>query len=131
MPRETLKGESIQDSLFKLSRDGRSWISAEAALARAEIASDGKRMLVIMVLTAIVTGSTLAAVLLASAGVVVFLAPHVGGLANAAGIVALICMLLAAGCSWWILHLTQSRLGIAAVLKRWGRMARENSGSDG
>lgn len=54
MPRDNLKDQPMLESLHQLSRDGRFWIAEEAAFALAEVASDKKR-LVQMLLPAAVT----------------------------------------------------------------------------
>jgi hypothetical protein len=130
MPRDNLESEPVLDSLFKLARGGRSWMAAEAALAKAELSADGKRLALIVVLAALAISNIIAAVMLASGGTVLLLAPHVGGLANATGILTFVLVILAAICSWWIFHLTQSPLGITSVLKRWGLMATKANESD-
>lgn len=130
VPRDKLKGEPISESLSKLLRDGSLWIAAEAALAKAELTADGKRLAVVLFLSAVIIGSIGSAVMLASAAIVLLLAPHVGGIANAAGFLALVLAVLAAASGWWIFHLVQSRLGIASILKRWGVIAAPARGSD-
>jgi hypothetical protein len=55
--------------------------------------------------------------------VVVLLAPHVAGMANAAGLLSLGLVTLAALMGWRIWHLASQQFGVLAVLKRWWRFA--------
>jgi Putative Actinobacterial Holin-X, holin superfamily III len=130
MPRENLKREPLMASLHRLSRDGRSWIAAEAALAQAEVASDGKRLAVIFALMAVVFGSLFTAVILLSAFLVSLLAPFVSGLANAAGILGLLLLILATLLGWRIWFLAAQEFGLASVFKRWWNIAAKNSGPE-
>jgi hypothetical protein len=123
MPHDTVKEEPMLASLHRLSRDGRSWIAAEAAFAQAEVASDGRRLVVMLALMALVFGCLFAAVILLSGFVVVLLAPHVAGMANAAGLLSLGLVTLAALMSWRIWYLASQQFGVLAVLKRWWRFA--------
>ena len=117
-------GENLGDTLRRFSQSGRSWISAEAELAQAELAADGKRIAVIFALAALVLGTGLAAIMLITLFLVSLLAPYVGGLANASGILALVFAILAAGAGWWAWKLAHARLGIVSVLKRWTHVAK-------
>ncbi len=126
MPRENLKAEPLMASLQRFSRDGRSWIAAEAALAQAEVASDGKRLAVILALVAVVFGSLFSAVILLSAFLVSLLAPHVSGLANAAGILGLVLLMLAALLGWRIWSLASREFGLQLIFKRWWNIASKN-----
>jgi hypothetical protein len=117
-------------SLHRLSRDGRSWIAAEAAFAQAEVASDGRRLVVMLALVALVFGCLFAAVILLSVFVVVLMAPHVAGMANAAGLLSLGLVTLAALMSWRIWYLASQQFGVLSVLKRWWGIAAKGSGRD-
>jgi uncharacterized membrane protein (DUF485 family) len=119
MPRDGSRGERVTASLHTLSQDGRSWIAAEAALAQAEVAADGKRLVLIVTLVAVVFGCLFASVILLSAYVVSLLAPYVNGLANAAGILGFLLLVLAAIMGWRIRALTSTEFGLITVLKRW------------
>jgi Putative Actinobacterial Holin-X, holin superfamily III len=119
MPRENHGREGVTASLYRLSQDGRSWIAAEAALAKAEVFSDGKRLAWIVVLLALVCGCMFASVILLSAFVVTLLAPYVNGLANAAGIMGLLLAALAVALVWRIRTLASTQLGLTVVAKRW------------
>jgi hypothetical protein len=130
MPRESLKGEPLMASLHRLSRDGRSWIAAEAALAQAEVASDGRRLAVILALVAVVFGSLFTAVILLSAFLVSLLAPYVSGLANAAGILGLFLLILAALLGWRIWFLASREFGLPSVFKRWWNIAAKSPGTE-
>jgi uncharacterized membrane protein YqjE len=123
MPREGLRDRSILASLHRLSRDGRSWIAAEAALAQAEAASDGRRIMVMLVLVGLVFGFLFAAVILLSLFVVALLAPHVGGLASAAGLLSLGLMIVAALICWRLWHMATQQFGLLLILKRWWSIA--------
>jgi hypothetical protein len=130
MPREHLKGEPLMATLHRLSRDGRSWIAAEAALAQAEVASDGKRLAVIFALAAVVFGSLFTSVILMSAFLVSLLAPYVSGLANAAGILGLLLLILAAVLGWRIWFLASQEFGLPSLFKRWWKISVKNAGSN-
>ncbi len=123
MPRESLKDQSILASLYRLSRDGRGWIAAEAALAQAEVASDGRRIVVMLALVGLVFGFLFAAVILLSLFVVALLAPHVGGLASAAGLLSLALLIVAALISWRVWHMATQQFGLLSVLERWWSLA--------
>jgi hypothetical protein len=129
-PRDGLSGNPVTGALYKLAQDARSWITAEAVLAQAELASDGRRVALIVALATAVIGCAASALMLFSLFVLALLAPHVGGLANAAGILAGTLAVVAVGASWWILHLVRSRFGIMSVLKRWSGIVSKVSGGD-
>lgn len=123
MPRDNLKGEPMLESLHRLSRDGRSWIAAEAAFAQAEAASDGKRLIQMLLLGAFLLGCIFAAVILASIFIVAVLAPHVGGLTTAAGLLSLLLMIAGAFAAWRVWYLASQQFGILSVIKRWWNFA--------
>jgi uncharacterized membrane protein YqjE len=129
MPRDRLKDEPMLASLHRLSRDGRSWIAAEAALAQAEVASDGRRLAQMLLLGALLLGCLFAAVILACVFVVAFLTPYVGGLPNAAGLLSLLLMLIAAMMGWRVWYLASQQFGVLSVLKRWWNIAAAGPGS--
>jgi hypothetical protein len=129
-PHDTLKEEPMLASLHRLSRDGRSWIAAEAAFAQAEVASDGRRLVVMLALVALVFGCLFAAVVLISVFLVVLIAPYVAGMANAAGLLSLGLVMLAAMMSWRIWYLASQRFGVFSVLKRWWNFAAQGPGRD-
>lgn len=110
-------------SLHQLSRDGRSWIAAEAAFAQAEVASDGRRVLTILALAAVAFGCLFAALVLIALFAVAILAPHVGGLANAAALLSLGLITIAASLGWSIWHLASREFGLASVARRWWSFA--------
>lgn len=130
MPREKLAGETMMASLHQLSRDGRAWIAAEAAFAQAEVASDGKRLAVMLALVAVGFGCLFTAVILLSVFVVVFLAPHVSGLGNAAGLLGLALVAIAALTGWRIWSLATKQFGLLSVLKRWWNIAAKAPGPE-
>ncbi len=130
MPRDHLTSESLMASLHRLSRDGRSWIAAEAALAQAEVVSDGRRLAVMLALAAVVFGSLFTAVILLSAFVVTLLAPFVSGLANAAGILGLALLVLSALLGWRIWVLASQEFGLPSVFKRWWSFAATQRGTE-
>jgi Putative Actinobacterial Holin-X, holin superfamily III len=129
MPREKPTDESMFASLHRLSRDGRSWLAAEAALAQAEVASDGRRLAEILGFIALVIGCLLAALILLSVFFVAVLAPYVGGMANAAGLLSLGLIIVAALASWRIWHLSSEEFGLLAVFKRWWSIAATGPGA--
>lgn len=128
MPRENLKDESMLATLHRLSRDGRSWIAAEATLAQAEVASDGRRLAEMLVLSILVLACLFAAVILLSLFVVALIAPHVGGMGNAAGLLSLGIIVIAALTGWRIWHLASKQFGLLSVLKRWWSIAATGPG---
>lgn len=115
--------ESLRESFRRFSQTGRSWITAEAELARAELASDGRRIAVIFALAMLVMGAALAAIMLFTLFLVSLIAPYVGGLANAAGLLALVLVILAAGAGWWAWNLAHAQLGVVSIVKRWVHVA--------
>jgi uncharacterized membrane protein YqjE len=115
--------ESLRDTLRRFSQTGRSWISAEAELAQAELASDVRRIAVIFALAVFVLCTALAAIMLFTLFLVSLIAPYVGGLANAAGILALVLVILAAGAGWWAWNLAHAQLGVVSIVKRWADIA--------
>jgi uncharacterized membrane protein YqjE len=115
--------ESLRDSFRRFSLSGKSWIAAEAELAQAELSSDGRRLVVIFALAVLVVGTAMAAITLFTLFLVSLLAPYVGGLANAAGLLALVLLILAAGAGWWAWNLAHSELGLVSVVKRWAHIA--------
>lgn len=130
MPRESLKDEPMLASLHRLSRDGRSWIAAEAAFAQAEVASDGRRIGILLALSALVFGCLFSSVILLSLFVVVLLSPYVNGLGNAAGILALILLVVALVAGFRVRTLASREFGLLAVLKRWWSMAAKGPGAE-
>ena len=111
------------DSLYQLSGSGRSWIAAEAALAKAELRADGQRFLVIVVLAAMVMGCVFSALMLFSLFLVAVLAPFVGGLSSAAGLLALGFFAVAAATGLVIYYMSRRQLGISNLAKRWFNFA--------
>ena len=122
--RNDQSGENLGDTLRRFSQSGRSWISSEAELAQAELAADGKRIAIIFALAGLVLGTGLAAIMLVTLFLVSTLAPYVGGLANASGILAVVFAILAAAAGWWAWKLAHAKLGIVSVLKRWTHVAK-------
>ena len=123
MRREKSKGETVMDSLYQLSGSGRSWIAAEAALAKAELRADGQRFLVIVELAAMVMGCVFSAIMLLSLFLVAVLAPFVGGLSAAAGLLALGFFAVAAATGLVIYYMSRRQLGISNLAKRWFNFA--------
>lgn len=113
----------VKDAFQKLLSDGQTWIAAEAALAKAELASDGKRLIAIFALGALACGCVFSAVIMFSLFMVSLLAPYVGGLTTAAGVLALALLIIAFICTWLATYLARSKLGISAVLERWKQFA--------
>lgn len=127
MPRENLQEDNMIASLHRLSRDGRSWIAAEAAFAKAELASDGRRLIGLFVMAALVLGCLFSAVILLSLFLVILAAPHVGGLAIAAGLLAVGLLIVAALTSWRIWVLVTKQFGIKTMLTRWWNIIAQKS----
>ncbi len=128
MPREKPTDDSMFASLHRLTRDGRSWLAAEAALAQAEVASDGRRLVEILGFLALVICCLFAALILLSVFVVAVLASYVGGMANAAGLLSLGLIIVAVLASWRIWHLSSKQFGLLAVFKRWWSIAATGPG---
>lgn len=114
--------QSITETIDRLSKEGRSWIAAEAAYAKSEVASDGKRVVTMLILAAVAFGSIFSAIIMASLYVLELIAPHVGGMKNSAGLVALVLVLVVLICGGIIWRLSTSELGIATVCKRWWKL---------
>jgi Putative Actinobacterial Holin-X, holin superfamily III len=130
MPRDAVKDEPLLASLHKLTRDGRSWVAAEAALAQAEVASDGKRIALMLALSVIALGCLFAAVMVLTLALVAFLAPHVGGMANAAGLLSLALLLITGLSAWRIWYLASKEFGVLSILKRWWNFAAAGPGRE-
>jgi hypothetical protein len=130
MPRDAARDEPLLASLHRLTRDGRSWVAAEAALAQAEVASDGKRIALMLALTVVALGCLFAAVIVLSLGVVAFLAPLVGGMANAAGLLSLALLGITGLSAWRIWYLATQEFGLLSVLKRWWKFAATGPGGE-
>ena len=97
-------------------------MAAEAALARHELASDGRRLKLAMVFGVILGLSLFAAVIQGSLLLVLVLAPSVGGITNAAALSTIGMLLVAALMAFAIWRLLARPSGIASLVKRW-RMA--------
>jgi Putative Actinobacterial Holin-X, holin superfamily III len=106
-------------SLHRLSRDGRSWIAAEAALAKAEVAADAWRLLFVMGLAGALMACVFAIIILIPLLLVAVLAPYVGGFATAAAIAMTGLVLLAGLLGWLMWYLLSKDSGVLSVLKRW------------
>jgi Putative Actinobacterial Holin-X, holin superfamily III len=130
MPRDAVKDEPLLASLHKLTRDGRSWVAAEAALAQAEVASDGKRIALMLALSVIALGCLFAAVMVLTLALVAFLAPHVGSMANAAGLLSLALLLITGLSAWRIWYLASKEFGVLSILKRWWNFAATGPGRE-
>jgi Putative Actinobacterial Holin-X, holin superfamily III len=130
MQREGTNAETKIASLHKLYSDGRSWIAAEAALAQAEVASDGKRLAVMLGLVAVVFGCVFTAVVLLSAFLVSLLAPYVSGLANAAGLLGLVLVIVAAVTAWRLWLLATKEFGVLLVVRRWWNFSAQTTEGD-
>jgi uncharacterized membrane protein YqjE len=113
----------VKYELQKLLSAGQSWIAAEAALAKAELASDGKRLILLIALGALACGCVFSAVMMLSLFLVSLLAPYVGGLTAAAGVLVLALLIMAFICTWLAIYLARSKLGILALLERWKQFA--------
>ena len=111
-----------------LSQDGRSWIAAEATLAQAEVASDARRVAGVLALLVLVFASLFAAVMLFTVFMLALLAPLVGGLGNAAGLLSLGFFVIAALASWSIRQQSTKQFGLMLVLMRWWSIAVAGSG---
>jgi uncharacterized membrane protein YqjE len=122
-------GTGLKDEIHKLSENGRSWLASEVALAKAEVASDGKNLLRIVALIFVAIGFGIAALMLLSLAFVAWLAPYVGGLSNASAIVALLFVAIATISSWTSYKLSKSCLGWLNVFNRWSAMAKQGLGS--
>jgi uncharacterized membrane protein YqjE len=115
--------EGLRGTFRRFSRAGKSWIIAEAALAQAELASDVRRIAIIFALALSVLGAAFVAIMLFTLFLVSLIAPNVGGLANAAGVLALVLVILAAGAGWWAWNLAHAQFGVVSVVKRWADIA--------
>ncbi len=128
MPRDSRQAESIIDSFSQLSEDGRAWFSSEAKLAKAHIASDGKRIVYLFALLTLAVGAVCSGMVLILLWAVTVLAPQVGGVANASGLLGLLIFFIAALAAWTMLHIIREQLGISAVLNRWVSILRYGPG---
>jgi hypothetical protein len=119
MQHDRQTNESLATSLSGFSKAGKSWLSAEAELAQAEVAADGRRLAAILVLLASALGCVVAAVVLLCVFAVSLLAPYVNGLANAAGVIAAMLIILTGLIAWRVYVLATMQFRLAAILKRW------------
>lgn len=131
MSHNRIGGDSLLLSLRKLLHDGRDWVSAEFALARAEISADGKRLVSILILAACAIASAIAAMVLLGLFVTALIAPYVGGLANAAGCLAVVMIIITVVSAVVMLRMVRSNMGISTVIKRWRSVATEGPGGQG
>lgn len=129
MQPDKITGGSVRGPFSKLLEDGRSWFSAEAKLAGAQLASDGRRLVYLGVLLGISLVTLCTGLMLFLFYCVALLAPHVGGMANAAGLLALASFVVAAISAWGMLRIVHGKLGVTAILKRWGNIFSRGPGS--
>ena len=134
MPRDEAAGDRLSGRLGKLAGSSRSWIEAEAKLAKAEVSAETLRIAKIAVLAVIIAASLFSVVILGSIFLVVFLAPYIGGLAVAAGVLALVMAAVAIISLALARQLLRRESHIVAMIKRlWnlaagqGNMSHENS----
>jgi hypothetical protein len=120
--------ESLSKLTSELAGSGRAWFNAEAALARAYLAGDANRLGTLLLLSVFgIFASSAGATLLLAYGVAL-LAPHVGGIANAAGIMGIVLCLLAGLAVWMILRILRTQLGVRTLVKRWASMLSQGPG---
>lgn len=122
MPRNEPASESVAGSLSQLATDGRAWLHAEAALARAHIAGDGRRLAYVLGLIVFGLIAAAASLMLLVLSAVVAMAPYVGGLANAAGLLGLFMGVAAALLIWATVSTVRVWPGATAVFRRWTRI---------
>lgn len=111
--------ESLSQLTSELAGSGRAWFNAEAALARAYIAGDVSRLGTLLLLLVFGIFATCAGATLLLAYAVALLAPHVGGIGNAAGIMGIVLCLLAGFAVWTIMRIMRTQLGVRTLIKRW------------
>lgn len=128
MPHEDAKGKSTLSLLQRLSKDARSWMAAEAALAQAEVTSDGRRIIFVVALVALAFACVLSSVILLCIFGVALLAPYLGGLAPAAGVLSLSLIIVTGLIGWRLWKLASQEFGILAVFKRWWNIAANGPG---
>ena len=128
MPRDSVSSESIIQSFSHLSEEGRAWFSSEAKLAHAQLASDGKRLGQLLAILTLGVAAACSAVMLLLLWAVAMLAPYLGGLANASGLVGVAVFVVAAISVWAMLHIIREQLGISAILTRWARILKQGPG---
>jgi hypothetical protein len=80
--------------------------------------------------TVVALGCLFAAVIVLSLGVVAFLAPLVGGMANAAGLLSLALLGITGLSAWRIWYLATQEFGLLSVLKRWWKFAATGPGGE-
>lgn len=129
-PRPSPGPGPMMDAVDRLWRSGRSWFAAEARLAQAELSADGSRLIWLAVIGGLALVCAWMAVLLLAFGVVAAIAPFVGGLAKAAGIMGAALAVVAVLCAWWTVHSLRSRMGVMALLKRWQALLRQGPPRD-
>jgi hypothetical protein len=118
--------ESVRRSAADLAEDGRAWIAAEASLVKAHLAQEAKRLALICVLFVVGLVSLGLGFALLVAYVFALLAPLLGGLANAAGALAIVLFAIAALSAWIIVAQIKRTVGLRAVYGRWARMFKHN-----
>lgn len=122
MRRDQAQFTSLKDGLHRLKDDGRAWMAAEAALAKAEVKADTRRVLWLVVVMGLAFVGLMTAFMLFVAFVVVSLAPYVGSFATSVGIFAAALAVLSAACTWVAVHMARQRFGIIELLQRWGQV---------
>jgi uncharacterized membrane protein len=115
--------EPLSETLHRLSQDGREWMRAEAALARAEVSADSRRLVLALCFTAGALATAIGAVALLSFAAVAYLAPYVGGLANACICIGVVMAAIAIACALAVKQFAASATGVTALARRWGKLA--------
>jgi uncharacterized membrane protein YqjE len=122
MRRDQAQFTSLTDGLHKLADDGRAWVAAEAALAKAEVKADTRRLLWLALVIGLALLGLMTAFMLFALFVVAALAPYVGSLAASAGLLAAALAVVSGACVWAGVHMARQRFGIMHLLQRWGQV---------
>jgi hypothetical protein len=101
----------------QLSRDGASWISAEAELAQAELAQASKRAITALALAIAAAAAALATLIVIAFVAVALLAPQIGEI-GATAAVAVAFLLLTVILGWSAYRIAVSTADVASFIKR-------------
>jgi Putative Actinobacterial Holin-X, holin superfamily III len=125
MRRDDLPTESLVDSVTRLSEEGKAWLRAEVKLARGQLESDGKRISYILAALTIGLAAGFLGLLFVLLWGIAVLAPHVGGLANASGLVGIALCIVTIIVGLIIMSELRRQLGVTSLFKRWLRILRQ------
>jgi hypothetical protein len=112
-------GTTLSQMTSQLAGDGQAWLKAEASLAKAHLASDGRRVAILLGLGTLALATVCSGFMLVLLWAVATLAPHVGGLGNAAGTAGVALCAVAALSIWSVIRGVRTHLGVSAIAKRW------------